>query len=151
MKFIKKYSKWFLGILTIILLVALLLIAKEFFYSSDVNAVYGSRIEGIEKVKISEETKNKVKELMGESFASIEIRIQGRIIYVDAKAGPELEPGTARDLGNKSLEAFSPEEKSYYDIQYLISSDTNTAQYPVLGYKHHSKEGINWTRDRAVS
>ena len=86
-----------------------------------------------------------------DAFADISIRLQGRIVYIDAKAGGELTPGTARDLGNKSLEAFSAEEKAYYDIQYIINSDTNTTEYPVLGYKHHSKESINWTRDRAVN
>ena len=151
MKFIKKHIKKIAAIMVFILLVACLLIVKEFFYSSDAGAVYGTRLEGIEKVKISEETKNKVKELMGDAFADISIRLQGRIVYIDAKAGGELTPGTARDLGNKSLEAFSAEEKAYYDIQYIINSDTNTTEYPVLGYKHHSKESINWTRDRAVN
>ena len=59
MKFIKKNIKKIVALMAFILLVAFLLIAKEFFYSSDAGAVYGNRLEGIEKVKISEETKNK--------------------------------------------------------------------------------------------
>lgn len=151
MKFIKKHIKMIIGVIVILLLVGGLLFLKEVFYSSDNGPIYGTRLEGKDKVKISDDTKNKVKELMGEGFASVNVRIQGRIIYVDAKAGSELEPGTAREAGNKSLEAFTEAEKAYYDIQYLIDSDTNTTQYPVLGYKHHSKGGINWTRDRAVN
>ncbi len=151
MKFIKKNIGKIIAVIAFIFVVVCLLIAKEFIYSSDTEAAYGNRLDGIEKVKITDETKNKIKELMGEAFASINIRLQGRIIYIDAKAGAELEPGTARELGNKSLEAFTEEQKAFYDIQYLFDSDTNTTQYPVLGYKHHSKTAINWTRDRAVS
>ena len=48
MKFIKKHIKKIAAIMVFILLVACLLIAKEFFYSSDAGAVYGTRLEGIE-------------------------------------------------------------------------------------------------------
>ena len=40
--------------------------------------------------------------------------------------------------------------KNYYDIQFIIENDTNTAEFPIIGYKHHTKPEISWTKDRTV-
>ena len=45
-------------------------------------------------------------------------------------------------------EEFTEEEKGFYDIQVIIESDTNTTQFPIIGYKHHSKAAYTWTKDR---
>jgi hypothetical protein len=50
----------------------------------------------------------------------------------------------AKNLGNSTLEIFSDKEKAYYDIQVLIENDTSTNQFPIMGYKKSSSEGIVW-------
>ena len=34
------------------------------------------------------------------------------------------------------------------DIQILINNKANTEQFPIIGYKHHTKGGIAWNKDR---
>lgn len=42
-------------------------------------------------------------------------------------------------------------KKKYYDFQiFLKKSDKaeNSKQFPVVGYKHHVRDEIRWTKDR---
>ena len=72
----------------------------------------------------------------------------GRIIYVTMEVNGDTSRDDAKGLGNKTLESFSDAEKKYYDIQILIKNDSNKDQFPIIGYKHHAKDAIVWTKDR---
>ena len=60
----------------------------------------------------------------------------------------DVDVATAKDLANQALAEFSDAEKAYYDIQAVIESDTNTTQFPIIGYKQHTRDAFNWTKDR---
>ena len=147
-KFFKKHRKAIIGVILIALLVAGLLAVKNFFFPNESGVLYGNRLAGREKVKISDDTKNKVKEALGERCSSVKVRIAGRIIYIDVVVNDDVSKEEARSLGDKSLEFFSDQEKAYYDIQILINHNTNKDQFPIIGYKHHTKGGISWNKDR---
>ena len=147
-KFFKKYKKLIiLGIIVVILVVGLLAV-KNFFFPSESGVLYGNRLAGRDKVKISEDTKNKVKEALGERSSSVKVRIAGRIIYIDVVVNDDVSKEDARALGDKSLEFFSDQEKSYYDIQVLLNNKANQDQFPIIGYKHHTRDAITWNKDR---
>lgn len=148
-RFIKKHKGAIIGLILIALLVAGLLAVKNFFFPSESKMIYGNRLEGRDKVKISDDTKNKVKEGLSEGTSSVKVRIAGRIIYIDIQANDDMSLEAAKDKGNKSLEFFSDAEKAYYDIQVLIDNKANQDQFPIIGYKHHTKTAIVWNRDRA--
>ena len=147
-KFIKKHSHLIVGIIIIIFLVVIGIMAKNFFFPDDAEAYYGTRLEGIDKVKINNKKKEELKESFKESSESINIRLQGRIIYVNAKIKEDVSIDTARDLANKTLEKLSDDEKAYYDVQFIISKDADKEHFPIIGYKHHTKSGITWTKNR---
>ena len=150
-KWTKKKKNIVVGIGIIILtIVAVIIVKTELSYNEN-TAIYGSRLEGRDKVKITSETKEKVKQSISESAASVEVRVAGRIIYITAKVNGDVSLDSAKSLGQKMLESFSDVEKKYYDIQILMENDTNTSQFPIIGYKHHSKEALVWTKDRAAS
>ena len=151
MKFIKKHLSAIIAIIVFILVVVGLFLMKDFFLPTETKVIYGNRLEGIEKVKITEEKKNAVKTALQEETASVTVRVAGRIIYIDIKANGEVSQEAAKAFGPKVLEVFSDEEKNYYDIQFLIENDTNPGQFTILGYKHHTKGDISWTRDRTES
>ncbi len=147
-KFFKKYKKLIiLGVLVVVLVVALISI-KNFFFPSESGVLYGNRLAGRDKVKISEDTKNRVKEVFQDRSSSVKVRIAGRIIYIDVVLNDDVSKEDARALGDKSLEVFSDQEKSYYDIQLLLNNKANADQFPIIGYKHHTKGNISWTKDR---
>ena len=147
-KFLKKHKGAVIGILIIILLVIGLLAAKNFFFPEETGLYYGNRLEGRDKYKIKDETKNKVTDIFKDSSSSAKVRIAGRIIYIDVVVNDDVSRDAAKDLGNKALEVFSDSEKSYYDIQLLINNKGNQGQFPIIGYKHHKKSAIVWNKDR---
>jgi len=151
MKLRRKYIRIFLALVLVALLAGGLLFLKEMLFSNDEKVIYGNRLKGIEKVKISEETKNKVKESMQENTTSVEVRLAGKIIYIIAKVKEGTTLETAKAMGAKTLECFSEEEKAFYDIQVMIDSEAETNQFPIIGYKHHTKSELKWTKDRAAS
>ena len=148
MKFIKKHINMIVAIAILILLVVGLLLAKEIFFPNETKAIYGTRLEGKEKVPITNDHINRVKEAIKDSTITTEVRVAGRIIYVDITVNPDVTVEGAKGLGNTIVEVFSEEEKAYYDIQILIANSANEAQFPIIGYRHHTRTEIFWTKDR---
>lgn len=147
-KFVKKHTTLVVAGLALILVVVGLLILKEAMFPAENKAIYGTRTEGRDKVPINKEKKSKVTENFKDISSSVKVRTQGRIIYIDVKVNGDVSRDTAKDYSNRVLEVFSEEEKKYYDIQILVSNKDNSEQFPIIGYKHHTSEGINWTKDR---
>lgn len=148
LRFIKKHSHKIVGVIIVIFLIILAVIVKNFFFPNDTGVYYGTRLEGIEKVKITDKKKEELKENFKDSSKSITVRLAGRIIYIDVKVNDDVSTDTARDLANKTLEKLSDEEKGYYDVQFLIGNDADKDHFPIIGYKHHAKQAISWTKNR---
>lgn len=151
MKFIKKNIGVIIIIVIIILIALGVYYVKEEFYSSDAGAIYGNRLEGKDAVKITSERKNQVKDSLKEETESVSIRVQGKIVYISITVNQETPLDSAKNIGNKSLESFSDEEKAYYDFQVIIQKNSESNQFPIMGYKHYTKSGLTWTKDRAES
>ena len=149
MKFLKKHISIIIAIIVFVFVLSGIFLAKAIFFSNSSQGMYGNRLEGRDKVTITDETKNKIKDLVAEKTANSNVRIAGRIIYISMKVNGDVSLKAAKELGNKTLTSFSDAEKEYYDIQVLIENDTNTKQFPIIGYKHHTKKAIVWTRDRS--
>lgn len=149
MKFIKKNLSTIVGILVFIIVLTGIFTVKKVFTNDETTAIYGTRLEGREDVKITKETKDKVADKLADSASDISVRIAGRIVNIHFKVNTETKLADAKDLGKKALGEFSKAEKEYYDFQILVENDKNTNQFPIIGYKHHKKENITWTKDRA--
>lgn len=149
MNFIKKNLSTIVAILVFIIVLAGIFTIKKIFTNDESAAIYGTRLEGREEVKITKSTKDEVKDKLSDSASNISVRVAGRIVNIQFKVNAETNLGNAKTLGNKALEVFSSKEKDYYDFQILIENDKNTNQFPIIGYKHHKKEKITWTKDRA--
>lgn len=151
MNFIKKNASAIVGIVVFIAVLAGIFAVKTVFSSDESMAIYGTRLEDRKDVEISNETKSKVEKKLSENTSKVKVRIAGRIINIYAKVNAETDLETAKSLGDKALEEFSKKEKKYYDVQILIENDKNTSQFPIMGYKHHTKDKITWTKDRVES
>jgi len=149
MKFLKKNKATVIAVAVFIVVLVSIFAVKKVVKSDEPLAIYGTRLEG--KVEISNKTKEKVKDKLKDSSSNVNIRIAGRIVNIYIKVNAETNLETAKSLGDKALEEFSSDEKKYYDFQILIENDKNTDAFPIIGYKHHTKEGISWTKDRGKS
>ncbi len=150
MKFIKKHINAIVGLGVILLVIIGLLILKDIFYPTENKAIYGTRTEGVKKNPIKDEHKNAIIAAFNGKANSTTIRIAGRIIYIDIKLNGEITRDEAKNISGASLGQLPDNIKNYYDIQFIIENDTNTAEFPIIGYKHHTKPEISWTKDRTV-
>lgn len=151
MKFIRKNKNTIVGILVFILVLAGIFVIKSVMSSGEEKAIYGTRLKGRDSIKITDSRKKEVENKLANDTEKVEVSVAGRIIniLITAKEGTSLED--AKKLGDKAVEAFSSAEKKYYDIQIFITNEKNEAQFPIIGYRHHTKETITWTKDRAES
>lgn len=148
LSFIKKHSHIIVGVIIVIFVIILAVMVKNFFFPDDSKVYYGSRLDGIEKVKITDKKSKELKENFNDISKSVTVRLQGRIIYIDVKANDDVSVDTARDRANKTLEKLSDDEKAYYDIQFLIGNEADKDHFPIIGYKHHTKPAISWNKNR---
>ena len=144
MKFFKNHFRLIVMILILILVGIGAYFVKEFFFSNENEAIYGSRIKDIKKYPIKDEEKKKIEEGIMEHAEKCDIRIAGRLVYVDVYVKPGIDIATAKSFGNIVLENLSDDQKGYYDIQILVGSKTNDSEYPLIGYKHHKKAEFRW-------
>ena len=147
-KFILKYKYYLLiGAFILIFLIILAILAKDMFFSSG-GDVYGNRLEGIENYKVTEEIKNKVTEELkkDEKVNSATIRVQGKVIYVSIDYIKDVSLDNAKEIATKSLQNFTDEIKSFYDIQYMLTQKEveESELFPTMGSKNVKATTIVW-------
>lgn len=147
MDFIRKNKFTILAIVIFLVLVILLVQVKNIFFPNEGSAIYGNRLEGIEKVEITKDKKNTIKDSLSSDGMTTEvsIRLSGKIINVNIVVNDEVSVDTAKGLSNKVLENLSDEEKKYYDIQIFIDKKSESEEFPIIGYKHHAKDNFSWS------
>ena len=149
MKYLKNHIRLIIVLVIFIGLVFGCFIAYNTIFVNN-QSKYGSRLDGIDEVKIDDNKKKEIKENI-ESLQitkSISIRLSGKTINVMITVNDDIGLDKAKETAGKILEKLSDEEKKFYDVQIFVSKDTDDAKYPILGYKHHSKDYVNWTKDR---
>ncbi len=149
MKFIKKNSSAVVGISVFILVIVAILLIKNIFMFDDTKVIYGTRLEGIEKVKISSNQRSSAESKISGDVESVKVRIAGKIVNTTIKTKAETSIDDAKKLAEEVLGEFKDNQKKFYDFQFFIDNESNTEQFPIIGYKHRSIDSITWTKDRS--
>ncbi len=151
-KTIKKHKLLFLFLIFLIVLIVFAFKVITIFTDTDETAIYGERLKGQEKVEINTtECYEKITHTLGENAKTVSIRVQGRIVNVIISLNDNVNRTTAKELAEKIIVEIPDNQKSYYDFQIYITKDGDTedkVQFPIMGYKHHTKDTITWTKDR---
>ncbi len=140
-------------VLAIVIIASLIVIAVSmvlYFYTGNGKDEYGDRLQGIEDVQLPNDINEKVAELYSEStaFNDVIVNVKGKIIYINIDIKENLSLVDAQSLAIKSLDAFSDEEKNFYDIQIIITAKTTEEEsdiYPLMGYKNAKNSQVVWT------
>lgn len=148
MSFIKKNKSTVIAIVVFVVVLILLIQIKNIFFSSEEEAIYGTRLEGIEKVKISNDKEAQVKSSLEETVSNATVRQAGRIVNIILTVNSDVSVDTAKTYANKAIESFTNDQKKYYDFQVFIKKENDSTEFPIIGYKQHSKENFSWTKDR---
>ena len=121
--------------------------SKKCFLPKWFNAIYGDRLDGIDEVKVNTgKIADKVNE--NEVVKEAKVKINGKIINVLITINDEVSLEDAKTLTAPVLEALSKKQKEFYDVEVMIDKDGDSTQFPIIGYKHHSKKDFVFTKDR---
>lgn len=147
-KFIKKNKSIVVAVLILIAIAVTIFIVKDTVMFDESQAEYGNRLEGLDKVQVTDEQIKQIKSNLKDNTKSVDVSTSGRTINIIIEVKKDTSVEDAKSYANKALETFTDEQKSYFDIEALIKNDEDKEHYPVIGYKHKTRESYTWTRDR---
>lgn len=107
--------------------------------------VYGNRLDGIEKVQVTDtETNDLVKALKEKDYVTTaSTHISGKIINVLVEVEKGTSKSKAKTLKDEVLKAFTDDQKKFYDIQLFITNENKDAKgYPMIGYKNSTDKNF---------
>lgn len=132
-------------------LVAICVVVVTYFVG-DSSSKYGDRLEGIEDYPFSEDTQNEIIGKIKEEkiVEDVTMRVSGKIIYITITFAPETTLVEGQSIALASLDYFSEETLSFYDLEYMIEADgtEETEGFQLIGAKNVSGTGgIVWNNN----
>ena len=145
-KFLKKHKVYVYIFIFLILLLSMFILLKNFLYPDDLKSIYGSRLDGIEKVQINKDRKNEILAIYtnDELISSVNLDVKGKIINILIKGKEGYTIEMAKKNISDNLSSFSEKERNFYDIQYFITNET--LKYNLIGYKNKTSEIVVWSQ-----
>lgn len=145
MNFLKRNKNIIIALVIFFIAILLCVQLKNMLIPNEGAAVYGNRLDG--KIELADDIESKVS-AKAEGANSVKLRTSGRIINITITVANDVSKDAAKEYAKKTLEAFSTEEKNYYDIQFYILKEGEATDFPIMGYKIQNAETITWTKDR---
>ena len=149
--FIKNNKVTVVAFIICVIFVVLVFAIKLTFFPNEGTAIYGDRLDGIEKVEITDkQQKDIIKSLEDKGeVKSADTDIKGRTLNVLITVNDDVELDPAKALTSSVIDNLKKDQTSFYDIQVFISKDNeDDASFPIIGYKHQDKDSFAWTKDR---
>ena len=156
MNFIKKmYNKHKFLFVSCLIAFVLFIIILLFFITllmEGSSNKYGSRLEGIEDVKISNDMLDTITDeiISKEEINDCKIRIQGKIINVIITFNSDVNVSKAKEVAVSTLSSFSSEQLEFYNVEYFLTREENGEEdtpYVITGNKHPLVDHIGWTNN----
>ena len=148
--FIKNNKVTVVAFIICVIFVVLVFAIKLTFFPNEGTAIYGDRLDGIEKVEITDkQQKDIIKSLEDkDEVKSADTDIKGRTLNVLITVNDDVELAPAKALTSSVIDNLKKDQTSFYDIQVFISKDNDDTRFPIIGYKHQDKDEFSWTKDR---
>lgn len=132
-------------------LVAILVVGSSMFIGNSSDK-YGDRLEGIEDYPFEEDTQEEIIAQIEESeiVDGVTIRVSGKIIYITITFVPGTTLVEAQSVALASIDYFSEETLSFYDLEYMIEAEDSedTEGFTLIGAKNVSGTGgIVWNNN----
>lgn len=154
MKFIKEHKFTTIVIIAFALGVIILFMAWRLFFSNSGNPVYGNRLDGIEKLEITESEQEKIKESIKKEkeVEDVSLNVSGRTLDIVITVNSELSLTDAKKIGTNSYSILTEDQVDYYSVQVFIKKkDEKQNNFPIIGYKQRGTKDLVWTKDRKVT
>lgn len=140
-----------LFIILIACLIAISVVVVKYFVG-DSSSKYGERLDNIEKYPFGDKEQNELKEKIKEDKLVIDasVRTSGKTIYISIDFDSSATLVEAQSKSLASLEYFTEDTLSFYDIQYMIKADSTdkTEGFQIMGSHNISGTGgIVWNNN----
>lgn len=145
LNFIKKKSTIILLII-LALMIAVILVFLGLFLPKTEGSVFGNRLDGIEKVPISEDLKNDIiNTIMSTDKADkATVTLTGKIIKVNINVKKDVSLQDAKGIYSSFKPKFTEEILGYYDIEIMLVHD----DYAAFGYLKAGRPSLKWTNNK---
>lgn len=123
-----------------------------YFFGQTSKDVYGNRLDGLNKVKITEKKQTEIKDTLksNEKVGYVNIDVRGKLVYViiTMKQGTHAD---AETIAQSTLEMFDEKEKAFYDIQFLVDNKGESEEnFPIMGYIKSGNTLVRWTSYKKI-
>ena len=145
--------------LTILLCIAIICIVVsvtllfKYFYFGNGGSKFGTRLEGIENVIISDETKeNTIKNIeSNEIVEKATIIVTGKRVDIKIVYNSNANLTEAQNVAVLTLDNFSEAEKKFYDFEFTIKQEaTETAEgFLLMGAKNVNGTNLVWVNNNS--
>lgn len=149
----EKFKKWIkrnkglsiVLLLTLILLIFIIVIFMKLLWGNSSDK-YGNRLDGIEEVKIDNNTYNEIKsEVMDSGLVEeTSVRLQGKIVYTTIILKSDTSVDKAKELATNTLDNYTSDELNFYDFSYFLKWEGEDTDKVITGNKHHNLDSITW-------
>lgn len=151
MKFIKNHLKEFILIVIAGGILIFCGVAFAIMWFAGGNNVYGDRLDGIEKVKLSDTyIKDVEKKLKEKEFVTdVTYNLNGRLLSFIITVADDTNVDEAKKLGDIVIQGFNEEELAFYDLQLSLkdSGEKEESRYPFIATKHKTSEIFVWSNN----
>lgn len=142
-----------LGIILIICLIAILTVTISYFFGGS-ESVYGDRLKDIDKHPIDDAFIDEyVANLQNDELIDkVDFDVRGRIIYVNIDFVGDTSLVEAQSKAAASLESFSEDILSYYDINFVLkcAATENSEGFTIMGARNVAGNGLVWNNNTPV-
>ena len=132
-------------LLSIVIIIVLLYIFCSIFVGG--NDKYGHRLDGIKEVELSKSDLEKVKDEIqkNDSVETADVRIKGKIIWIDITFSEKTKLEDAKKVAASTLENFDEKELNFYDVDYVLSAK-GTDGFKITGAKSPKEKEISFIK-----
>lgn len=151
MKFFKKHKKETIFLMVGIAVFLILLIIFIVMWFSGSNNKYGTRLDRINEVPLSDSYLGDIEsDISDKSIVSkVSSNIQGKLVnfIITVKDGTSIDD--AKKLSSVVKDGFTDDELNFYDLQVFVavSSNKDDTKYPIIGYKHKNNDNFVWSNN----
>ena len=136
-------------LVSVVCIVSILVGVIVYFVGQTAKDKYGNRLDGIDKVKISNETFEGVKKEVTDTELTEDVstRVQGKIVYTTITLKSDTSKDKAKEIASATLDNYSEDELKFYDFSFFLRWNGEEADTVVTGNKHHNLDSITWTNN----
>lgn len=147
-KIIKENKYTAIGIVAFTFIAIVCGVLYNLMFAGSGKPLYGNRLDGISKVKITDDEMNTIISKLKEEeiVDKASYNIKGRILNVHITVKDDTKLDDSKKLTSIIVSDIKEEQKKFYDIQVFLNiNGENVDGYPTIGYLNKNSSNFKYT------